>query len=1631
MSSPAARKPSLSGRLVAALLAFALVVTGFVLLGAGASAAAEAPSGPSVTSDQADYPPGALVTLSGSGWQPGEQVHVTVNDDQGQTWQRDVDLVADDTGTISDSFNLPDWFVATYAVVATGATSGEVRSSFTDSNVTVSSSPVQTGSNEVKFTLGYVNYGGGSTTDTTCSTTGTSGSQTVGSTSGSNGDLFSTGLGSKQSLRLTAAATAIQPSGWVFDHWVVDGASAGTDLTIPCIAGTTSTSSVQAVYKAPPVANTSTTITSSAASSTYGDSVKFTATVAPSPSGAGTVTFSDGATPLCSSASVTGATATCSTSSLAAGSHTITASYSGAAGFAASSGTVTQGVGQKQVTGSFTANDKVYDGTTAATIATRSLTAGVLDADAGKVILKGGTAAFDSAAAGAGKTVTGSGFSLDGTAAGNYVLASTTLTTTAKIGQQGVTIGFTAGNKEYDGTTTATIQSSSITSGQVAGDDLTVSGGTAAFGSKDAGTDKTVTASGFTLGGTAKDNYVVSSVASTTASITAKPITGAFTAANKTYDRTTAATVTSRSLDGVVGQDVVSLAGGDAAFADRNVGSGKTVTLTGASLTGTDAQNYSLTSVSDAKADVTPKAVDGSFTAGNKTYDGNASASIGGRSLTGVIDGDTVSLTGGIASFADKAAGTDKTVTGSGFTLGGADAGNYSLSTDSLTTNADITPRTVTGNFSAADKVYDGTTTASVLTPSLSNTISGDDVYLVVNGAAFGSKNAGTGKTVTGALSLSGENAGNYTLSSTTGTATADVTPLHVTGSFTAADKVYDADTTATVVTRTVNNTINGDVVALDGGTASFADASVGEGKMVTLTGATLTGTDAGNYVLDSVGTATATIGKRDLQVTADPQTKVYGENDPALTYKVTGGALQGKDAITGSPSRQQGENVGDYAIQQGTLTAGDNYALDFVPGTLSITKAKLTVTTNDDHRTYGEANPGFSASYDGFVLGDKASDLGGTLSFSTNADKTSPVGNYDVTPSGLTSGNYDITFVPGTLTVDKRDLTITASNATKTYGDEIMLGTTGFTTKGLANNDTVTGVALSSDGAAATAPAKGYAIRASAATGTGLGNYTVTYADGTLTVNKAPLSIAAADETKVYGDGNPALSGTITGLRNDDAVTASYSTTADKASGVGSYAITPAALGDDAVLANYDITLVNGTLAVTPRDLVIKADDQSKVYGDANPTLTGSMIGVQNSDAITLGLTTSATEKSGVGGYAIVPTADGADTVLANYTVKATNGTLTVGKAPLSVTADDSSKVYGSPNPAFTVRYDGFVNGEDASVLTGTLGFDTGATAGSGVGSYLVTPKGLTSANYAISFAPGSLTVTTKALTVTAASRSKTYGDQLTLGTSGFTTDGLVNGDTVDSVVLGSDGAAGSAAVGTYPVKASAASGTGLDNYRISYADGTLTVTVKALTITAQNATKTLGDVKTFTGTEFDSAGLVNGDSVTSVSLASDGSAAGAAIGSYPIVPSAAIGSGLSNYAISYANGTLQVVYRWDGYLQPINDTAHQIGTSESKFKLGQTIPAKFVLEDVSGNVVQQSGNPVFSQKMVGTSCDTTTSTDTGTTDSQTAGASYVWNGSQYQYNWSTKGLSAGEYLVSAGLADGTQQSVYVCLTK
>jgi hypothetical protein len=203
---------------------------------------------PSITSDQPDYVPGATVTLTGANWGAGVVVHINVNDDQGQSWVRNVDVTTDATGNITDSFNLPDWFIATYTVRAT-AGGAAATTTFTDGNVNVRTVGTTSGT---AADVAWVRFTNADCTGALVVVGGAS-SGTISAATGGNGNPIPGGVDSPNSLRLTAQAV----SGFSFANWTGDISTTPPDTSNPiCVAGRNNpTRQIQVNYTAVPTFN--------------------------------------------------------------------------------------------------------------------------------------------------------------------------------------------------------------------------------------------------------------------------------------------------------------------------------------------------------------------------------------------------------------------------------------------------------------------------------------------------------------------------------------------------------------------------------------------------------------------------------------------------------------------------------------------------------------------------------------------------------------------------------------------------------------------------------------------------------------------------------------------------------------------------------------------------------------------------------------------------------------------------------------------------------------------------------------------------------------------------------------------------------------------------------------------------------------------------------------------------------------------------------------------------------------------------------------------------------------------------------------------------------------------------------
>lgn len=402
-------------------------------------------------------------------------------------------------------------------------------------------------------------------------------------------------------------------------------------------------------------------------------------------------------------------------------------------------------------------------------------------------------------------------------------------------------------------------------------------------------------------------------------------------------------------------------------------------------------------------------------------------------------------------------------------------------------------------------------------------------------------------------------------------------------------------------------------------------------------------------------------------------------------------------------------------------------------------------------------------------------------------------------------------------------------------------------------------------------------------------------------------VTVKADDKTRAYGSTNPPLTVTYNGfVPGDDSSMLSgspaVSTVADTNSTVGTYPIvvSQGTLSN----ANYNFVFTNGVLTVTQSVLTVLADSQTRYYGTTNSELTGSMQGIQNGDQIAVNYSTAADTNSPIGSYNIVPTALGA--LLTNYLVIVSNGTLVVSPAPLSVTADDKSRVYATTNPPFTGAITGLQNNDAISTS-----YSTPAVVTSTVGTYPIQPAPAGSAlgNYVVATNNGTLTVTTAPLIVRADDHIRAYGqtNDLTFSYSGLgemQATNILSGSPSLSTMAETN-----SPVGQFEIDVGTGNLSLTDsNYALVFSNGTLTVTQALLSVEADDQSRSYGATNPPLTFSYD--GFVNGDGTNIVSgaptLTTDADT-NSSVGTYAIT----VGQGTlsvtdSNYGLAFVNGTL-----------------------------------------------------------------------------------------------------------------------------
>ncbi|MBU3641713.1 S-layer family protein [Polynucleobacter sp. Fuers-14] len=1091
-----------------------------------------------------------------------------------------------------------------------------------------------------------------------------------------------------------------------------------------------------------------------------------------------------------------------------------------------------------------------------------------------------------------------------------------------------ISAGLTANNKVYDTTNAATIgvTGNQTLAGVLGTDAVSVSSTGpytgATFSQFNVGSDLTVTPAatstvingasyttmaGVTLGGTAASNYYVAGVGpqTLTANITPAPLTisSGLTANNKAYDGTTAATISSASqvLAGVLGSDVVSVSSSGSytgTFSQSNVGTGLAVSasttpttiaggtynaMTGVTLTGAGGAqgNYYVAGLSaPIAANITPYVIN--FGAGgtgpniaavanNKVYTSTTAAS-GSLSMVNLFGTDSVSVSYTSAAFVNPNVATGATVTFNGVTLSGASAANYSIGSTPVTAAANITPALLT--ITAVDKSSFYSQGLVTLTQAPAVGLLGSDTV--------------TGATITTTATATGANAavGTYPISISAAT-----------GSGLSNYSINYVPATYTIVGP------GGLVIATSGVTTPYG-----------------TGT-SGNILAPALPTATYTTGGANISSLTYVSSSTTGD----VTSYVFRDAALNTVTFNLSPSNttistSNNINVGSYAYAASNLSAVATGLTSAVPsGNFTVTPLAVTITATPTTSMYnGSTQNQSAATTSPAILTNDEVNISGIAS-GTN------VGIYgsNLSTAGADAGNYAFTYVNKNLTITPfiigssgsggpsiaatannkvYDTTTVASGAlamTNLFaGDSVSVAyaNANFATPNVANSLTVTfgGVTLSGPSAA---------------------NYSVaSVPSATANITPAPLMISAGltANNKVYDTTNAATiavtgAQSLAGVLGTDVVsvrtTGPYTGATFSQSNVGSgLTVTPATSVVNGLTTMTGVTLTGSaannyyvagvgpqTLVanITPAPLTINAGltANNKAYdGTTVATISSAsqtLAGVLTADVVNVAVSSSGpydatfASKNVANGITVTPNTT--PTVIAggtynamsgvsltgsaasNYYVTGTTSPITANITPYiinfgaggtgpNITALADSKVYTSTNTANGVL--SMVNlfpGDSVAVSYATATFAS-VNVANGIAVTFNTPtlSGASAANYSI----GSTAITAPAnitpapLTVTAVNQSSFYSQSLATLTQAPAV-GLLGNDTVTGATITTTASTtgANASAGNYPIAISAATGSGIGNYAITYVPATYTIVAPgALMITTAGATTPYG---------------------------------------------------------------------------------------------------------------------------------------------------------------------------------------------
>ena len=999
------------------------------------------------------------------------------------------------------------------------------------------------------------------------------------------------------------------------------------------------------------------------------------------------------------------------------------------------------------------------------------------------------------------------------------------------------------------------------------------------------------------------------------------------------YDGTTNAEIDSIVLNGILDTHDAYLSTAEAKYYTESVGTkilGLTITPY---LEGEDAIWYRLSSVIPTiYGNILPRPATLTILPSQKVY-GDVDSAFEYQ-ITGLVENETLN------QVLTRQSGED---VGSYLISATVDNPNYMVTivTNSLT----ITSKALTVSQMDVTKEYDKTTQISI-SPSLLGLAFNDSVTATIT-ADFADANVGENITLLfDDVVFFGDKKDNYTLDLNLIPFTSgSITPKEVYVKITNATKIYgDTDPTYEI---TYQGLIEGD--DLNGVVTRASLEQVGNYPL------TFINNNANYEAVTSL--ASLTITPKTVSVTALASSKTYGDSDPVFGYTSSG--LVGQDTFTGSLQRNNGETVGTYTINVGTIS-NPNYTINFTSNTFTINKRQLEGTITFESKVYDGTTDinGFVYHFTNLVSTDQVV-LSLEAQFSSK-DVGQDI-HIEVTSYDLSNQNYSLNISNFHADITKRTLTIHADNNSKTYGQPD--GEMSYTVSNIVQGETLNGTLSRTSGENVST----YQILLGTITTQNNPNYTITlsnsyyailqrtiyvktvsmskfYAEqdpvntfeltnytslafddvlsdviggkpgrvtgekpgiypyhsgtlyvkdnnyavefssfGQLTIKKIDIVVTADNQTKTYGDADP----NFTYTTNIAPVSEfNFGLTRMQGELVGTYLIQYISLYNE----YYNISYQGSTLTITPRNLVIKADNKIKYYGSSDPSLTyaitSGILVYNNTLTEILSGTLSRQAGETLGNYAIT---SGNLSIDSNYSFDFIAGTLSIYKQDITIEANPLTKPYNSSDPELTY-----------TIKQGTLAFDDAFSgqlvrqAGENIGGYQISQGTLAlNENYNLIFQNSIFTITKANITVSIPSLEKQYGDNdpvITYSISG----NFKQGEVLNGTVSRQSGET----VGQYSYVSSLSN----SNYTISYDMGVFTIAKRLIKISAESYVITYSQPVPTLAYHITYGNIIPGDTL----LGEIYKVAGDDAGVYDINSTFNLGR---NYKIEYTKGTVTIL--------------------------------------------------------------------------------------------------------------------------